>query len=141
MVDIDLDDNPHHITPQHQSTHTHAYSDGSVENDLPMRQISELFNVNHFIVSQTNPHSIFFSNFSLRRSKHQSFIVSQLFNPIYTVISGLAWYLKASAKDWFKNIIGLLFYDSSCPWGSRRITNVLTQVSHTRPDHTLSYLI
>lgn len=30
--------------------HTHTYSDGSVENDLPMQQISELFNVNHFIV-------------------------------------------------------------------------------------------
>jgi len=29
-----------------------ACSDGSVENDLPMQQLSELFNVNHFIVSQ-----------------------------------------------------------------------------------------
>ena len=29
-----------------------SYSDGSVENDLPMQQLSELFNVNHFIVSQ-----------------------------------------------------------------------------------------
>lgn len=30
--------------------------DGSVDNDLPMRRLSELFNVNHFIVSQVNPH-------------------------------------------------------------------------------------
>jgi TAG lipase/steryl ester hydrolase/phospholipase A2/LPA acyltransferase len=30
--------------------------DGSVENDLPMRRVAELFNVNHFIVSQVNPH-------------------------------------------------------------------------------------
>lgn len=28
------------------------YSDGSVESDLPMEQLAELFNVNHFIVSQ-----------------------------------------------------------------------------------------
>lgn len=28
------------------------WSDGSVENDLPMTRLSELFNVNHFIVSQ-----------------------------------------------------------------------------------------
>lgn len=28
------------------------HSDGSVEADLPMAQLSELFNVNHFIVSQ-----------------------------------------------------------------------------------------
>lgn len=36
-----------------------SYSDGSVENDLPMQQLSELFNVNHFIVSQV--HILWFS--------------------------------------------------------------------------------
>lgn len=30
--------------------------DGSVENDLPVRRLSEMFNVNHCIVSQVNPH-------------------------------------------------------------------------------------
>ncbi|ORZ08172.1 acyl transferase/acyl hydrolase/lysophospholipase [Absidia repens] len=34
------------------------YIDGSVENDLPMNRLSELFNVNHFIVCQVNPHVI-----------------------------------------------------------------------------------
>ncbi|OBZ89905.1 Lipase 4 [Choanephora cucurbitarum] len=34
------------------------YIDGSVENDLPMNKLSELFNVNHFIVCQVNPHVI-----------------------------------------------------------------------------------
>lgn len=37
-----------------------SYSDGSVENDLPMQQLSELFNVNHFIVSQV---IYFFDNY------------------------------------------------------------------------------
>ena len=32
--------------------------DGSVDNDLPMTRLSELFNVNHFIVSQVNPHVV-----------------------------------------------------------------------------------
>ena len=31
-----------------------SWIDGSVENDLPMARISELFGVNHFIVSQGN---------------------------------------------------------------------------------------
>lgn len=31
--------------------------DGCIENDLPMQRLSELFNVNHFIVSQVNPHA------------------------------------------------------------------------------------
>lgn len=32
--------------------------DGSVDNDLPMIRLSEMFNVNHFIVSQVNPHVV-----------------------------------------------------------------------------------
>jgi len=35
-----------------------VWVDGSVENDLPMTRLSEQFNVNHFIVSQVNPHVI-----------------------------------------------------------------------------------
>ena len=34
------------------------FQDGSVNSDLPMRRLAELFNVNHFIVSQVNPHVI-----------------------------------------------------------------------------------
>jgi len=30
------------------------YSDGSIEKDLPMEQLAELFNVNHFIISQVS---------------------------------------------------------------------------------------
>ena len=32
--------------------------DGSVDNDIPMNKLAELFNVNHFIVSQVNPHVV-----------------------------------------------------------------------------------
>ena len=32
--------------------------DGSVDNDLPMTRLSEMFNVNHFIISQVNPHVV-----------------------------------------------------------------------------------
>eukprot|EP00898_Chlorokybus_atmophyticus_P007615 jgi/Chlat1/7855/Chrsp66S07289 len=32
------------------------WRDGSVEEDLPMTSLKELFNVNHFVVSQANPH-------------------------------------------------------------------------------------
>lgn len=32
--------------------------DGSVDNDLPMMRLAEMFNVNHFIVSQVNPHVV-----------------------------------------------------------------------------------
>ncbi|KAM5350640.1 hypothetical protein ACJ41O_007145 [Fusarium nematophilum] len=42
---------PWNPTPQH-------WIDGSVDNDLPMTRLSEMFNVNHFIVSQVNPHVV-----------------------------------------------------------------------------------
>ena len=34
------------------------WRDGSLEEDLPMRSLSETFNVNYFLVSQTNPHIV-----------------------------------------------------------------------------------
>ncbi|KAK9804424.1 hypothetical protein WJX72_011952 [[Myrmecia] bisecta] len=34
------------------------WRDGSLEEDLPMRTLSEMFNVNYFLVSQTNPHIV-----------------------------------------------------------------------------------
>eukprot|EP01083_Nonionella_stella_P080316 220696_1 len=36
------------------------FIDGSVSSDLPMKQMAQLFNVDNFIVSQTNPHMILF---------------------------------------------------------------------------------
>ena len=35
---------------------TETWIDGSIKGDLPMRRLSRLHNVNHFIVSQVNPH-------------------------------------------------------------------------------------
>eukprot|EP00164_Ancoracysta_twista_P002830 GFYU01003765.1.p1 GENE.GFYU01003765.1~~GFYU01003765.1.p1 ORF type:complete len:607 (+),score=129.45 GFYU01003765.1:224-2044(+) len=43
------------IVPYHPEAEL-LWSDGSVEVDLPMQRLSELFNVNHFLVSQVNPH-------------------------------------------------------------------------------------
>jgi predicted acylesterase/phospholipase RssA len=46
----------------------HRWIDGSVENDLPMVRISELFGVNHFLVSQVNPHVVPFLSTDLAPS-------------------------------------------------------------------------
>ena len=37
---------------------TQRWRDGSLQADLPMEALSQLFNVNYFIVSQTNPHIV-----------------------------------------------------------------------------------
>lgn len=41
---------------QSSRSSTRRWRDGSLESDLPTTQLKELFNVNHFIVSQANPH-------------------------------------------------------------------------------------
>lgn len=48
---------PFLVGPEQLSgTSSRRWRDGSLESDLPMLQLKELFNVNHFIVSQANPH-------------------------------------------------------------------------------------
>jgi len=42
-----------HIVPY--SSNQAKFIDGSISSDLPMQRLSELFNVNIFLVSQTNP--------------------------------------------------------------------------------------
>ncbi|XP_010277612.1 PREDICTED: triacylglycerol lipase SDP1-like [Nelumbo nucifera] len=50
---------PFHMDPEEgHRTSTRRWRDGSLESDLPMMQLKELFNVNHFIVSQANPHIV-----------------------------------------------------------------------------------
>lgn len=48
---ITAENTPWNPTPQ-------RWIDGSVDNDLPMTRLAEMFNVNHFIVSQVNPHVV-----------------------------------------------------------------------------------
>ncbi|XXQ38107.1 PNPLA domain-containing protein [Plasmodiophora brassicae] len=47
-----------------------SFYDGSVHSDLPVRRLAEMFNVNHYIVSQVNPHVVPFvqPHLSLRSS-------------------------------------------------------------------------
>lgn len=45
-------------TGEHVPWNPSFYVDGSVDNDIPTVRLSEMFNVNHFIVSQVNPHIV-----------------------------------------------------------------------------------
>ena len=58
------------------------YTDGSIESDLPMQQLSELFNVNHFIVSQVHRSDHLFVWYPAA-STHISFSLSLLSSPTH----------------------------------------------------------
>ena len=90
-----------------------TYSDGSLENDLPMQQLSELFNVNHFIISQANPHSALLSTLSLRANVWTS--------SLYGVVVAYVRFLKAQCRDWLRNIVSLVNFRSNAPvWSTKR---------------------
>ena len=78
-----------------------------------MQQLSELFNVNHFIVSQVNAHSALISSMALKTSVWS--------NPLYGALVGLQRFLKSQVRDWLRNVAALATYRSNQPsWQSKR---------------------
>lgn len=92
------------------------WMDGSINADVPLQRIGELFNVNHFIVSQTNPHVIPRGS-RLMKSRFAKMIKAEL-----------------KFRYWQMNELGLV------PWIVSSIFPVLTQVSIICFVHS-SYLI
>ena len=86
------------------------WSDGSVENDLPMQRLSELFNVNFAIVSQVNPHAMLFAGTSLGSG------------PLARVIQ----FLKQQIKAWILNV-SLLSLQLGLPGLGKGLLPLLTQ--------------
>ena len=56
--------------------------DGSIEGDVPRQRLSEMFNVNHFIVSQVNPHVYLM----LKAQRSSNFFLSRLFFLLYSEV-------------------------------------------------------
>ncbi|KAI8854141.1 acyl transferase/acyl hydrolase/lysophospholipase [Chytridium lagenaria] len=72
----------------------HRWIDGSVENDLPMARISELFNVNHFIVAQVNPHILPF----MKSTRSETLISKTIASASYLIRSELLHRLHQLAE-------------------------------------------
>ncbi|KAL7580505.1 hypothetical protein ACA910_003634 [Epithemia clementina (nom. ined.)] len=74
-----------------------AFFDGSMESDLPMQQLSEMFNVNHFIVSQANPHAVMFASYNQKKTVWTS--------PFSAVVLSIMTFLKNQARSWLTNLV------------------------------------
>lgn len=92
-------------TIRYESAELAAFSDGSMEQDLPMQQLSEMFNVNHFIISQANPHAVMFASYNHLRSVWS--------NPISGFLNAVLSFLKDRCRTWLAHVVELV--------GSRRI--------------------
>lgn len=83
-----------------------VFSDGSMEQDLPMQQLSEMFNVNHFIISQANPHAVMFASYNQK--------VSVWSNPFTGFVRQILVFLKDQVRSWLLHLVSFA--------GARRIT-------------------
>lgn len=76
-----------------------VFSDGSMEQDLPMQQLSEMFNINHFIISQANPHAVMFASYNQK--------VSVWNNPLQSFLGHVIVFLKDQVRSWLFNIVSV----------------------------------
>ncbi|XP_041024483.1 triacylglycerol lipase SDP1-like [Juglans microcarpa x Juglans regia] len=103
---------PFNLGPEEGSgTHVRRWRDGSLEIDLPMMQLKELFNVNHFIVSQANPHiapllrmkefvRAYGGNFAAKLAHLAEMEVKHRYNQILELGFPLGGLAKLFAQDW-----------------------------------------
>ena len=89
------------------------FQDGSMEADLPMQQLSEMFNINHFIISQANPHAVMFGSYSLNKSVWS--------HPIVTFFNGVLRFIKNQLRGYLSNAFDLFGGRRIAPlWDTRR---------------------
>lgn len=93
-------------TERYESAAGQQFSDGSMESDLPMQQLSEMFNINHFIISQANPHAVMFASYNQERSVWV--------NPVTGMAHSLLVFLKDQVRAWLSHLIALV--------GGRRVS-------------------
>lgn len=97
----------------YETTGGMAFQDGSMEADLPMQQLSEMFNINHFIISQANPHAVMFANFGLERSVWA--------HPLVGYVNGILSFMKNQLRCYLRNVFDLFGGRRIAPlWDTRR---------------------
>jgi len=76
------------------------FCDGSMEQDLPMQQLSEMFNVNHFIISQANPHAVMFASYSHLKSIWST--------PLTGLVNSILIFLKDQCRSWLSHLVEMV---------------------------------
>lgn len=100
-------------TERYETATNASFIDGSMEADLPMQQLSEMFNVNHFIISQANVHAVMLASFNVNKSVWS--------NRTMRLFTGVLLFLKKQVKEWIDNVIDLIGGQRIAPtWDTRR---------------------
>ncbi|KAI8891667.1 acyl transferase/acyl hydrolase/lysophospholipase [Globomyces pollinis-pini] len=104
----------------------HKCVDGSIEGDLPMQRISELFGINHYLVAQLNPHVMPFLNTSNKPSTRLSRSIVYIAKIISTELQyRLGWMIEMGIYNelifkfhamFSQTYIGDITITPSIPW-------------------------
>merc|ERR1712232_512524 len=97
--------------------------DGSMEQDLPMQQLSEMFNVNHFIISQINPHAVMLASICQQKNVWTN-------NPVTGMIGSVLIFFKSQLRSWLNDVVDLIGMQQIAPiFATRRLfrQQILTQ--------------
>ncbi|WEW59234.1 Lipase 5 [Emydomyces testavorans] len=95
--------------------------DGSVDGDLPMARLSEMFNVNHFIVSQVNPHVIPFV------PPDEAFLLAELTERQQAPETGVVHFAKRVIKEETMGVFTLLSQIGIFPNTLRKFVSIMRQ--------------
>jgi len=87
-------------TVRYECSEGARFRDGSMEQDLPMQQLSEMFNVNHFIISQANPHAVMFASYSHLKSIWST--------PLTGLVNSILIFLKDQCRSWLAHVVEMV---------------------------------
>jgi predicted acylesterase/phospholipase RssA len=100
-------------TERYEGASGMSFQDGSMEADLPFQQLSEMFNINHFIISQANPHAVFFASFNMNTSVWNNHIIG--------LAHGVSLFVKNQVKSWFRHVVEMVGGRRIAPlWDTKR---------------------
>ena len=94
---------------------------------------SEMFNINHFIISQVNPQAVLFSSYN-----HRSNVWS---NPIKGFIDSLLRYLKGQCRSWLVNAMKFIGSRRFRPIYANTRANIGTQILTQVRNLSVHYLL
>ncbi|EFX02312.1 lipid acyl hydrolase [Grosmannia clavigera kw1407] len=87
--------------------------DGSLDNDVPVERLGEMLNVNHFIVSQTNPHIVLLVDREGRRRRDVASAYAPVRSSVGRLLHTAGWLGKSEAIYCLESLVDLgVFRDS-----------------------------
>lgn len=121
------------------------WADGSLECDLPISRIRELFDVNHFIVSQVNPHArLIAPHKEINFFGFMPSTLAEISTEVWGQIGAIVMFLRDQIRSWTKHVVDYSLKSSIFKQFGKGVLPLITQKYHgditLRPEISLKDL-